>query len=149
MYNDTITLFTRYHSKIGDIWFPHIIRNVNLLVDKASMIAKYGAECKDVARLNIRYTIENNQRFIDGIPYLEPKKWYGLLNDELADTITFNEDANYFDFLIVGEYETTEPIDDDSYRNGFYNEMEKDYECYAISSVATYKAIPHFEIMCR
>lgn len=148
MYSETITLFNRYHSRYGDIWFPHILHNVDLVVDKASILARYGAETTDKASLHVKY---DKGMTIDGIPYLPPKEWAGQTNDKLADSLTFNSDSNYFDFFILGEYESSGPINDDDFIEGFYNEMQKtkDY-CYAITSVSSpYKVIPHFEIMAK
>jgi hypothetical protein len=146
MYSDTITLFNRYHSKLGNIWFPHVLRNVNLIVDKASIMAKYGAETTDKASLHIKYDGNIN---IQGLPYLPSKEWNKLTNDELSEYITFNSDSNYFDFFIIGEYEGTEPIVDD-YIDGFFAHMEEQTECYAITSVSSaYKVIKHFEVMAR
>lgn len=151
MYSETITLFNRYHSRYGDMWYPHILHNVNLISDKASITAKYGAESKDAASLHIKYDSDGEKIKIDNVPYFPPKEWARQTNDKLADSITFNDDSNYFDFFILGEYESTQPIVDDNYAEGFYNEMqkEKDY-CYAITSVSSpYKVIPHFEIMAK
>ena len=151
MYSETITLFNRYHSRLRDMWYPHILNNVNLIVDKASILAKYGAETSDKAKLNISYDNMNGTYYIDGIPYLPPKEWAKLTNDKLADHITFNSDSNYFDFFILGEYKSTDTIIDDDYVEGFYNYMQKENDfCYAITSVSSpYKVIPHFEIMAK
>lgn len=151
MYSETITLFNRYHSRYGDMWYPHVLHNVNLISDKASITAKYGAESKDAASLHVKYDSIDGKIKINNVPYMPPKEWSRQTNDMLAESITFNDDSNYFDFFILGEYENTEPIVDDNYAEGFYNEMqkEKDY-CYAITSVSSpYKVIPHFEIMAK
>lgn len=146
MYSETITLFNRYHSRQGDIWFPHVLRKVNLIVDKASIMAKYGAETTDKASLHVKYGILNGSIVVGVLPYLSSKEWYKLTNDELKDYITFNSDSNYFDFFILGEYENTEPITD----KNFFADMEDETECYAITSVSSpYKVIPHFEIMAK
>lgn len=149
MYSDTITLFNRYHSRSGDIWYPHVLHNVNLIVDKASIIAKYGTETTDRANLHVKYTKSDNDILIEGIKYLPSKEWYQLLNEELADYITFNSQGNLFDFFIIGEYPEV-PINDEYYMDGFFEEMEKRTECYTISSVSSpYKVIQHFEITAR
>lgn len=151
MYSETITLFNRYHSRYGDMWYPHILTNVNLVSDKSSIMAKYGAETSDKASLHVKYDSVDGKIVINGINYLPPKEWAKQTNDKLSDSITFNDDSNYFDFFILGEYEGSGPINDDDYIEGFYNEMQKtkDY-CYAITSVSSpYKVIPHFEIMAK
>lgn len=147
MYKDTITLFNRYHSRLGDMWFPRILHNVDLTIDRAGIIAKYGAEAKDSARLHIKCDKKGN---VQGYTYLPPKEWSKRTNDELEDYITFNTDANNFDFFIVGEYASTNPIIDADYIEGFYAELEQEIECYALTSASDmYKLIPHYEILAR
>ena len=41
---------------------------------------------------------------------------------------TFSSKANGFDFFIVGEWENEEPIADDDYIDGFYEEMKLKYD---------------------
>lgn len=146
MYSETITIFNRIHSRNGDIWCPHVLYNVDLIVDKASIKEKMGAESKDSAKLHIKY---DKGLTIQGLKYYPPKEWSNLSNKE--GTITFNDDSNYFDFFIVGEYAGTEQISDNNYSEGFYAAMEKEKDyCFAITSVSSpYKVIPHFEIMAK
>lgn len=151
MYSDVITVFNRYHSRLGDMWFPHVIHDVDLQVDKAAILAKYGAESKDSAILHIRFENGvNGQIMVDGKPYLPPKEWAELTNDQLGNYITFNEDAENFDFFIAGVFDGEGAISDDDFTEGFYDymNMSKDF-CFAVSSVSKHKLIPHFEIMGR
>lgn len=148
MYLDKITLFNFYRSSLGDMWYPHVIKNVNLVIDKAAIVAKYGLESKDNAILNIRYYKENEQIEIAKRPYLPPLEWERQTNDKLADSITFKA-GNEFDFFVLGEHpEFSEsiPIMDDDY-DGLFNYMKENYDyVFAITSVAKYDVIPHFEI---
>lgn len=147
MYSDKITLFNHYKSRLGDMWYPTVIDGVNLLIDKAAIVAKYGAESKDNAILNINYQIVYGQIMVDGKPYLPPKEWERQTNDKLTDSITFTSGTD-FDFFMLGEYPTTKPIADDDYIDGFYNHVNDEYDfVFAVTSVAKYTAIPHFEIM--
>lgn len=147
MYSDTITLFNRYESRLGDMWYPTVIKGVNLNIDKAAIIAKYGAESKDNAALNIRYKVDDGKVVIADKTYLPPKKWDRQTNDKLAESLTFTSGKD-FDFFMPGEYESTEPIADDDYIDGFYNYMNDNYDyVFAITAVAQYSVIPHFEIM--
>lgn len=150
MYTDTITLFNRYHSRLGDIWFPHVIKGVDLNIDKASILAKYGAESKDGATLHIKYQKgQDGQPTIAGVPYKLPKEWAQLTNDQLGSYITLNDDAESFDFFVEGEI-TEEPVNDDDYTNGFYNYMNRTKDhCFAITAVSKKDLIPHFEVMAR
>lgn len=149
MYSDKITLFNHYKSRLGDMWYPTVIDGVNLLIDKAAIVAKYGAESKDNAILNIHYQTVDGQIMIEGKPYLPPKEWERQTNDKLADSFTFTSGTD-FDFFMLGEYPTTEPIADDAFDNegGFYNYVNSEYDyVFAVTSVAKYTSIPHFEIM--
>lgn len=148
MYTDTITLFNRKENRSGDIWYPSILHNVNLNVDKAEIIAKYGAESKDASTLNVKYTISGNQKTIGGKVWLPPKEWDALVDPSECLTFTAGE---AFDFFWLGEWEGTEPIYSENYawKNGFYNYMNDMYDfVFAISSVGgPYTVIPHFEIL--
>ena len=148
MYSDVITLFNHYKSRLGDMWYPTVIRGVNLNIDKAAIVAKYGAESKDNAILNVHYAKVGNQIIVDGKPYLPPKEWDRQTNDKLSETITFTSGSD-FDFFMLGEYEKTEPIADDDYTDGFYNYVNSNYDyVFAITSVGgPYTAIPTFQIM--
>lgn len=148
MYSDTVTVFNRYVDSFKNTtWYPSVIKGVNLNIDKAAIVAKYGAESKDNAVLNIHYQAVDGQIFLDGKPYLPPKEWDRQTNDKLAESITFTSGKD-FDFFMLGEYPTKEPIADDDYVDGFYNYVNDEYDyVFAITSVAKYTEIPHFEIM--
>lgn len=149
MYLDTVTLFNFYSSSLGDIWYPTIIHNANLMIDKASIVAKYGAESKDNAILNIHYLTVDGQIMVADKPYFPPKEWERQTNDKLPETITFS-DGDDSDFFMLGDYGSTEPILDDNYKNGFYEYMEKNHDyVFTITAVAKFSSstIPHFEIM--
>ena len=148
MYSDTVTVFNRYVDSFKNTtWYPSVIKGVNLNIDKAAIVAKYGAESKDNAVLNIHYQEVDGHIFLDGKPYLPPKEWDRQTNDKLAESITFTSGKD-FDFFMLGEYPTKEPIADDDYVDGFYNYVNDEYDyVFAITSVAKYTEIPHFEIM--
>ena len=147
MFSDVVTVFNHYKSRLGDMWYPTVVRNVNLLIDKAAIVAKYGAESKDNAILNIHYQTVDGQIMVDGKPYLPPKEWERQTNDKLAESITFTSGTD-FDFFMLGEYPTTNPIADDDYVDGFYNHVNDEYDyVFAITSVAKYTTIPTFQIM--
>ena len=149
MYSDTITIFNRYHSKNGDMWYPHTLHGVDLVVDRASVMAKFGAESKDVAKLHVKYQNVENKAIVEGLEYIPSMEWYKHGDNERNNYLTFNSDANFFDFFILGEYEN-KPISDSEYNQGFFAEMEDSTECYVITSVSTpYKLIPHIEILAR
>lgn len=147
MYSDSVTVFTRYEDSFGDItWYPTVIHGVNLMIDKAAIVAKYGAESKDNAMLNIRYQMVDGQVMVADKPYFPPKEWERQTNDKLPLSITFSFGTEY-DFFMLGDYGSTEPIKDEDFK-GFFSYIKKEYDyVFAITSVAKYTAIPHFEIM--
>lgn len=147
MFTDTITVFNSYVDSLKNVtWYPTVIHGVNLLIDKAAIVAKYGAESKDNAVLNIHYQTVDVQIMVDGKPYLPPKEWERQTNDKLPETITFASGTS-FDFFMLGEYPEIKPILDEEYRNGFFEEVKKEYDfVFAITSVGMYSVIPHFEI---
>ena len=147
MYSDVITVFNSYEDSFKNVtWYPSVIRGVNLLIDKSAIVAKYGAESKDNAILNIRFDKVNEKIMVDGKNYLPPKEWERQTNDKLADSITFASGTE-FDFFMLGEYPEKEPIFDEKFRNGFFEEVKKEYDfVFAITSVGMYSVIPHFEI---
>lgn len=144
MYQDTITLFNRKPGDRGkpDTWYPTVIRNVNLNIDRAAILAKYGAESQDNAMLSIRYSKKDGEIQIAGKPWMPPKEW-----DKTEDSLTFTGGTN-FDFFWKGEWTGGIVSDSDYGDEGFYNYMNREHDyVFAVSSVAMYSVIPHFEIM--
>lgn len=141
MYKDTITLFNRKPGgSMGDTWYPTVIKEVNLNVDRAAILAKYGAEAQDNAVLHIRYQMDGENIMVSGKPWTSPKAW-----DKTEDSITFNPDG---DFFIKGEWDLGIVSDADHGPDGFYAKMNREHDyVFAVSSVARYSVIPHFEIM--
>lgn len=147
MYDDVVTLFNRYENTAGDVlWYPSVIKNVNLLIDKGSVVARYGEDSRDEAILNVRYRFAGVDKMVGNKKWVAPKQWKGQAGKPEFDTLTFNAGES-FDFFMLGEWDNTTPIPDYEYKNGFYNHMkkQKDY-VFAITSVSCFKLIPHFEI---
>lgn len=143
MYQDKITLFNLYKSRLGDMWFPTVIHGVNLQIDKAAIVSRYGSQSNDNAILNIHYDVVDGVVYVDGKPYYPPKEWEVQTNDKLAETVTFESG----DFFMIGEYENTQPIKNDDYAEGFYNYMNDRCDfVFNITSVSKLSVIPHFEI---
>lgn len=141
MYKDTITLFNRKPGgSSGDTWYPTILKNVNLNIDRAAILAKYGAESQDNAVLHIRYQKDGENILVSGKPWMPPKAW-----DKTEDSITFNPDG---DFFMKGQWDGGIVSDADYAPDGFYSAMNRKHDyVFAVSSVARYSVIPHFEIM--
>lgn len=148
MFDKTITLFNRYRGTLGDTWYATVVTGCQLVIDKASLVSKYGENSSDRISLHIPYTFEDGKRVIAGKEFLPPKEWAKQTNDKLADTVTF-QDGQAFDFFIIGEYADTEtPINDEDYKKGFYDFLNKNNDyVYAITSIGIYDAIPHFELL--
>ena len=147
MFSDVVTVFNRYKSRLGDMWYPTVIHGVNLNIDKASIVSKYGADSKDSAMLSIHYQIDVEKILVEEKEYLTPKEWSRQESDKFPDTITFASGTD-FDVFMEGDYGSTEPIADDDYTDGFYNHMNRQHDyVFAITSVAKYSVIPTFQIM--
>ena len=150
MYKDTITLFNRKEGDEGGTWFPSVLRNVNLNTDRASIVAKYGAESSDSAALHIRYYKVDGKIMVGNKRWEPPKEWDKLLDKTGAITFT---PGDRFDFFMLGDWGSEEPVHDSDYtgtaHSGFYAYMNKNYDfVFAVSSVGgPYSVIPHFEIM--
>lgn len=150
MYKNTVTLFNRYTTKDRKIvWYPTVLRGVNLNVDKASIIAKYGSNSQDNAVLNVKYHSGDDVVMVGDKKYLLPKAWKRQSEDALSDMLTFTDGTQEFDFFYAGEWESEEPIADSDYASsGFYSYMKKTYdEVFAITSVSKFSVIPHFEVV--
>lgn len=145
MYKKTVTLFNRYVDSMGNtMWFPHVLKNVNLNTDKAVINSRYGSESKDNAVLNVKYHQVGTKKMIGAKPYFMPKEWERQVNDELPNCITFKS-GNDFDFFMLGNYGSTEPIEDT--KGTFFRELENEYDyVFAITSVAEFGLMEHFEI---
>lgn len=142
MYKDTVTLFNKYHSKLGDMWFPTVLEGVDLITDRASIVAVYGADTADNASLHVKY---GNGDKVSNKQYLPPKAWEKQTNDLLGDTLTFKS----ADFIYRGVWDSG-VVNDDDYISSFFDHMKTQYDdVYAITTVAKYDCIPHFEIMCK
>lgn len=149
MYRGTITLFNRYPSKaLGDKWYPTVIHGVDVNIDRAALIKSMGTDSGDSVSLHIKYTKANDAIMIAGKQYILPKEYCKIAPDYVGEYITFNSGKD-FDFFYVGEWDSTEPIDDEAHRQGFYDYMNKEYDnVFAISSASgAYDLIPHFEIL--
>lgn len=144
MYQDTITLFNRKPGERGqgDTWYPTVIKGVNLNIDRAAILAKYGAESQDNAVLHIRYQKHTDKILIAGKQWMPPKIW-----DQAESSLTFSG-GSQFDFFWLGEWTNGIVTDAEYPGEGFYGYMNRTHDyVFALSSVAMYSVIPHFEIM--
>lgn len=148
MYDKTVTVFNKYTDQNDNIyWYPHVLRGVDLIIDKAANVAKTGLDSADTANLHIKYSAKDGQKMVGDKVYLPPKEWEKQPNDELTESVTFATG----DFFMQGEYEES-PIIDSDYENrpdsGFYDYLNKrrDYVFLITTVGGPYTLIPHFEI---
>lgn len=149
LYIDTVTIFNckEISHTEGSIYYPTVIRNVNLNIDRAAILAKYGPETNDTAMLAIRFKPSAGEALIDcgndiQKPWMPPKSWDGTV-----DSLTFNPSG---DFFWMGEWKGGICSDEEYPMSGFFGYMNQNHDnVFVISSVAKYDLIPHFEIMGR
>ena len=144
MYSDTITLFN-FHN---DMWFPHVIWGVDAvgISSGAGATALNGTTKTDSGVILIQSSSNKVINADNTLKYYAPPKEYAAL-ENVKNTVTFQPQK---DFIILGKYESTEPIADDDYVAGFYDEMNSRYDTvYQIVSAVFYSLIPHFEIGVR
>lgn len=150
MFSQTITVFNRKEGIDGDTWYPTVIRNAKLDMDRAAILAKYGATATDNAAIHIPYTKDKEENIlIAGKRWMPPKEWESQLEHE--DTITFTP-GDRFDFFWLGDWGNENPVYDGDYAPAdmdFYTHMNRIHDfVFAVSSVGgPYRMIPHFEIM--
>lgn len=148
MYKDVVTLFNRKEGSEGDTWYPTILRNVRLNMDKAAILAKYGAQSSDSAVLNVRYKMDGEKIIVAGKRWLPPKQWETQQNHSEAVTFT---PGDRFDFFWLGDWGNENPVHDADYFSDmdFYTYMNRTHDyVFAVSSVGgPYSVIPHFEIL--
>jgi len=153
LYRQTVTLFNRVKDTASDdaLWYPTVLKNVHLVVDKSFAWDMNGGHVQDNVRLHVRYVMDGGEIMVAGKPWYEPKAYRKLVRPEDCLTFAYG-DADTFDFFMEGIFnEYPAPISDFQYsKKGFYNYMNANYDnVFAIASVSKYNIIPHFEIMGR
>ena len=155
MYSDTVTIFNYYESSTAAVWYPHVLSGVHLETDRGQIIRKYGPESTDNSELHIAYTEKNGQKIITDtagkeLIWLPPKAWAKQVNDDLANSITFDPAE---DFFWAGAWDGDSPINDADYTDrrdeGFLAYMQRTQDfVFLISTVGgPYTEIPHFELL--
>lgn len=137
MYTDTVTLFCRRE----DIWYPYILHGVSLHKNKSSSMEKLGPENADTVKIHVRYTRQQEDLSINEYVYKDPIEWE---KSDQKKSLRFKEGV---DFFLEGEYDS-DPIPDDSYRDGLYDHLRKTRDNVFMITTADgpFKLIPHFEI---
>lgn len=147
IYKQTVTVFNRVDEDGTIMWYPTVIENVHLIIDRAIIISTYGEQSSDNAKLHIKYEPSEDGDIVAGKVYMTPKMFRN--SGEPSNNITFAF-GDKFDFIMSGAFEEEGPFKDDDYKGGFFNYMNKTYdEVFAISNVSKFNLIPHFEILAR
>lgn len=153
MYDKTITLFNRYDSQTGTVWYPHILTVVDLNTDRGAILKKYGPDSTDNAQLHVRYHFRDGVKEItdnagNELEWLQPKKWAKQTNDALENSITFSLDSFFWEGVWDGGIVNDAEYTDRRYE-GFYAYMNAKHDnVFLITSVGgPYTVIPHFEIL--
>lgn len=153
MYDKTITLFNRYDSQTGTVWYPHILTGVDLNTDRGAILKKYGPDSTDSAQLHVRYHLRDGTKMIadsavNELEWLPPKEWVKQTNDALEKSITFSPDSFFWEGVWDGETVNDAEYTDRRY-DGFYAYMNAKHDnVFLITSVGgPYTVIPHFEVL--
>lgn len=148
MYQDTVTLFNRKKVVDGDSWYPTVLHNVNLNMDKGMINKTYGEQSMDNAVLNVRYAMTDGEITVsDDIIWKPPKEWQRLA--DRTNMITFTSGKG-FDFFWAGEWEGGIEYDATYGDMSFYDYMLANYDyVFAVTGVGQFSVIPHFEITGR
>ena len=153
MYSNIITLFNRYDSQTGTVWYPHILTGVDLNTDRGAILKKYGPDSTDNAQLHVRYHFRDGVKEItdnagNELEWLQPKKWAKQTNDALKNSITFSLDSFFWEGVWDGGIVNDAEYTDRRYE-GFYAYMNAKHDnVFLITSVGgPYTVIPHFEIL--
>lgn len=172
MYNDVVTVFN-YHEKTG-AWYTTVFKNTHLLEVSAETATRDSGRTND-GEVELIIPIQQDKsahtiiyepyRIVDNdgntfvaddenkISYRDPDtddvrkyigpKAYSRLDDPRG-YFTFKAET---DFMVVGNYSSGDPIDDDEYDEGLYHAMNDAQDgVYMITSAAYYGLLPHFEI---
>ena len=147
IYKQTVTVFNRKDVDGVTYWYPTVLSGVHLVIDQSIIISTYGEQAQDNAMLHVMYKKVGKDAVIGGKTYMTPKAFRA--SGDPSENITFSYGDN-FDFIMSGAYSGTGPINDTEYKHGFFNYMNKTYdEVFAITRVAKFNLIPHFEITAR
>lgn len=117
MYKDTITLFNRLKKPTGDLWYPTILHDVNLNIDKAEVVKKYGPDAADNCVLNVTFTKSGDDILVGGKMWIPPREWQKA--QERGYFVKWvPEKENY----TGGEYDDAEPYaTGDEWAGGIFN----------------------------
>ena len=104
-------------------------------------VIKTGNENANSLWLSIPLISVNNELYADGVKYLKNKRY--AASEDKSDCFTVKKN----DFVVLGAYESDSVINDDDYKDGFFQYMKSKYDdVYNINTIDEYKGIRHIEI---
>ena len=133
--NKTVTLFNRSYNADTEeeTYYPTLLEGVDLVETKGDNVSKSGMDSADAAKL-----------FVDVgkmvKPYLSPKEWEVLSDEEKAKYITFQPTR---DFFVKGSCTGATLPEENAfeYMRATYDDV------YKVTTVDKYEDIlPHFEV---
>ena len=137
-YNDTVTLFNYFcdPDTEEEKCYLTLLENVNLVETKGANVTKSGMDSADAVKLYIDFARLGKM----GKPYMEPKAWDALPDDEKSNHITFRPTD---DFFIKGDHMDLEIPD-----SGIYEWAHDNLDSvYKVTTVDKYEDVmPHFEV---
>lgn len=172
MYHSVVTVFN-FHEKTS-MWYPTVFKGTHLIEAVAETATRdSGRTNSDAVELIIPVQQDRSVNTIIYDPYLvvdnegnhlvgEDQKKLSYKDPETKATSTYigpkgyanlEDPDGYFtfkpetDFMVVGNYASGAPVDDDDYDEGFYHAMNDAQDgVYMITSAVFYGLLPHFEI---
>ena len=143
MFDRTITLFN-FHKPSGN-WYPTVIAGVDIQIESGMSPATPGVQ-NDAHVASVLIPSKKDKSIVlqdkSVKSYLGPKAYARCEDPE--GHFTFQLDK---DFFYEGEWPDLNPVSDDDYDEGFYNEVNKLYDdVFSVKTAAFYGLIPHFEI---
>ena len=133
--NKTVTLFNRsYNAETEEEKYcPTLLEGVDLVETKGANVSKSGMDSADAVKLYIDFT--NLAK-----PYLSPKAWDVLPEEEKRNYITFHSTE---DFFVKGDLTDVELPEE-----SVYEWMHENFDdVYKVTTVDKYEDIlPHFEV---
>ena len=133
-YNKIVTVYHRTTEGLmeKETWYPTVLKDVRLLVNRGENITKSGMESADSAKLFIK--TDNLP-----IPYKKPLEWLNLSEEEKAKNFTL---VSGEDFFVEGDTSTEEIPE-----SGFFSYMKGKYDnCFKVTNVDVFELIPHLEV---
>lgn len=136
--NKTVTLFNRSVNPETEEerYYPTLLEGVDLVETKGANVSKSGMDSADAVKLYIDFA--NLGKTLK--PYLPPKAWDVLPEEEKQNYITFHSTE---DFFVKGDRTDVELPEENAYE--WMHETFDDV--YKVTTVDKYEDIlPHFEV---